>query len=324
MTRMAWPVIIGLVLLAMALGLSVGATGIPVAEVWQALRDHTVPAAPIVRELRLPRVLLAFCVGGSLAVSGAALQALIRNPLADPYLLGLSGGAGLGAVSAMALALPTVWGVPAAAFAGALGAVALVYRLSVVSGRRLDPRVLLLAGVIVGAFAGAIMTTIITLSTADQLRNAFLWLLGGFSAASWDALRLFAAYAILPLGVLLLQARPLDLLTIGDESAQTLGVDVERLKRIVLLSTSLLTAAGVAVCGIIGFVGLVVPHALRGVVGPLHRALLPAVFLAGGGFLVLADAAARTVARPVELPVGVVTALVGVPLFALLLRRSLR
>lgn len=324
MSRAIWPLTVLLVLGAMALGLSVGATAVPLAEVWQSLRDGSGPAAPIVRDLRLPRVLLAFTVGGSLAVSGAALQALIRNPLADPYLLGLSGGAGLGAVTAMALALPVAWGVPAAAFAGAMGSAALVYRLSVVSGRKLDPRVLVLAGVIVGAFAGAIMTTIITLSSADQLRNAFLWLLGGFSAASWDAVGLFALYAIPPLGVLLLQARPLDLLTIGDDPAQTLGVDVERLKRVVLVCTSLLTAAGVAVCGIVGFVGLVVPHALRGVVGPLHRALLPAVFLAGGGFLVLADAAARTVARPVELPVGVVTALVGVPLFAVLLRRSLR
>jgi len=324
MTRAAWPLTIGFVLVAMALGLSVGATSLPLGSVWQALGDASAPGAAIVRELRLPRVLLAFSVGGALGVSGAALQALIRNPLADPYLLGLSGGAGLGAVSAMALALPLVWGVPAAAFVGALGAVALVYRLSVVAGRRLDPRVLLLAGVIVGAFAGAIMTTIITLSTAEQLRNAFLWLLGGFSAASWESVWIFVGYALLPLGVLLAQARPLDLLTIGDEPAQTLGVDVERLKRIVLLCTSLLTAAGVAVCGIIGFVGLVVPHALRGLVGPLHRRLLPAVFLAGGGFLVLADAAARTVVRPVELPVGVVTALIGVPLFALLLRRSLR
>jgi len=158
----------------------------------------------------------------------------------------------------------------------------------------------------------------------DRLRNAFLWLLGGFSAASWQALGLFGAYAVVPLGVLLVQARHLDLLTLGEESALSLGADVEPLKRRVLVTTSLLTAASVATCGIIGFVGLVVPHAMRGLVGPLHRSLLPAVFLAGGGFLVLADALARTVVRPLELPVGIVTALVGVPLFALLLRRSLR
>lgn len=314
----------GFVAFALAAGLLLGATGLSAGEVLRGLLDPDAPAAPIVRGLRVPRVLLAFSVGGALAVSGAALQALIRNPLADPYLLGLSGGAGLGAVAAMALEIPGTWAVPALAFVGALGAVALVYRLSAVSGRRLDPRVLLLAGVIVGAFTAAIMTAIITLSPADELRNAFLWLLGGFSAASWNAVRLFLLYALVPLAVLMVQARALDLLTLGEEPAQTLGTDVERLKRVVLVSTSLLTAAGVAVCGVIGFVGLVVPHALRGLIGPLHRSLLPAAFLAGGGFLVLADAAARTVVRPVELPVGVVTALVGVPLFAVLLRRSLR
>jgi len=310
--------------LALATGLSVGATSLSPGATWRALADAGAPGAAIVRDLRLPRVLLAFLVGGSLAVSGASLQALIRNPLADPYLLGLSGGAGLGAVLAMALELPGAWAVPLAAFAGALGAVALAYRLSVVAGRRLDPRVLLLAGVIVGAFAGAIMTTVITLSTADRLRNAFLWLLGGFSGASWDSLVLFGAYAVVPVAGLLTQARQLDLLALGEEPALALGSDVEPVKRRVLLATSLLTAAGVATSGIIGFVGLVVPHALRGLVGPLHRALLPAAFLAGGGFVVLADAAARTVVRPLELPVGIVTALVGVPLFALLLRRSLR
>ena len=314
----------GFVALALAAGLLFGATGLSAGEVLRGLLDPDAAAAPIVRGLRVPRVLLAFSVGGALAVSGAALQALIRNPLADPYLLGLSGGAGLGAVAAMALEIPGTWAVPALAFVGALGAVALVYRLSAVSGRRLDPRVLLLAGVIVGAFTAAIMTAILTLSRADELRNAFLWLLGGFSAASWNAVRLFLLYALVPLAVLMVQARALDLLTLGEEPAQTLGTNVERLKRVVLVSTSLLTAAGVAVCGVIGFVGLVVPHALRGLIGPLHRSLLPAAFLAGGGFLVLADAAARTVVRPVELPVGVVTALVGVPLFAVLLRRSLR
>lgn len=324
MSVRAIAILLAIVVVSVAAGLLLGATVVPPGVVWEALWDPAAPGAAIVRDLRLPRVLLAFMVGGSLAMSGAALQALIRNPLADPYLLGLSGGAGLGAVTAMALALPGAWAVPAAAFTGALGAAVLVYRLSAVVGRRLDPRVLLLAGVIVGAFSAAIMTAIITLSPVDQLRNAFLWLLGGFGTASWGELGLFSAYAFLPLAGLILLARPLDLLSLGEEPAHALGADVERLKRQVLLATSLLTAAGVATCGIIGFVGLVVPHALRGLVGPLHRRLLPAVFLAGGGFLVLADTAARTVVRPVELPVGVVTALVGVPLFALLLRRSLR
>jgi iron complex transport system permease protein len=184
--------------------------------------------------------------------------------------------------------------------------------------------VLLLAGVVVGSFAGAIMSAIMVLATASELRNAFLWLLGGFSASSWQALGVYLAYATIPLVVLMTQARRLDLLTMGEETAQFLGADVERTKRVIYVTASLLTAAAVAVSGMIGFVGLVVPHAMRRLVGPLHTALLPAVFLASGGFLVLADSIARSIVAPIELPVGVVTALVGVPLFALLLRRTLR
>lgn len=318
------PLLIGLALLAALWGLASGAADLSLASVWSGLVDPETPGAAIVRHLRAPRVLLAFGVGGSLAVSGAALQALIRNPLADPYLLGLSGGAGVGAVLAMALEWPGTWAVTIAAFLGALGAVVLVYRLAAVVGRRLDPRVLLLAGVIVGAFAGAMMTAVISLSTAEQLRNAFLWLLGGFSGASWSSLGLFVAWGAIPLTGLLLSSRGLDLLHLGDEPAESLGADVEQLRRRVLVAASLLTAAGVAVSGIVGFVGLIVPHAMRGLVGPIHRIMLPAAFVAGGTFLVVADTLARTVVRPMELPVGVVTALVGVPIFATLLRRSLR
>ena len=309
---------------ALILGLGVGAVALPPATVARALLDRSAPFAPIVRDLRLPRVLLAFLVGGGLGICGAALQALVRNPLADPYLLGLSGGAGLGAVVAIALGLRGPWAVPLAAGAGALAAVALVYRLSVVAGRRLDPLVLLLAGVVVGSFAAAVMTAIIALADAAKLRDAFLWLLGGFGAASWRAVAIYSAYAVLPTVALFRQARSLDLLALGEEPAAHLGAEVERTKRVVYLAASVLTAASVALCGIIGFVGLVVPHAVRRVVTPLHRTLLPLVFLASGTFLVLADALARTVIRPRELPVGVVTALVGVPIFALLLRRSLR
>jgi len=309
------------VLVSLALGLLFGATP---TSVLAALHAPLSPAGLVLFQLRLPRVLLAFAVGGGLGLTGAALQALVRNPLADPYLLGLSGGAGLGAVLAIALSAGGPWAVPLAAFAGALGAIALVYRLSVVAGRRLDPRVLLLAGVVVGAFTGALMSAVITLAPATQLRNAFLWLLGGFGTASWQALAVYSAYAVVPAGLLFLNARQLDLMALGEEPAQYLGADIERVKRIVYFAASLLTAASVAVCGIIGFVGLVVPHAMRRFVGPLHGQLLPAVFFASGAFLVLADTLARTVVRPLELPVGVVTALVGVPLFIALLRRSLR
>jgi iron complex transport system permease protein len=314
------PVAVGLCLLA---GLAAGTVPLSPLEVWHGLWRADTGASVIVRDLRAPRVLLAFFVGGSLAVCGAALQAMIRNPLAEPYLLGLSGGAGLGAVIAIATRATGPWAVPVAAFLGALAAVALVYRLSLVAGRRLDPRVLLLSGVVVGSFAGALMSAIMVLSPAAGIRNAFLWLLGGFGSASWQSLGVFLAYAVLPLGVIGLSARSLDLLALGEEPAHHLGADVHRTRRIVYICTALLTAASVATCGIIGFVGLVVPHAVRTVSRPLHRSLLPLVFVVGGSFLVLSDVVARTVVRPLELPVGVITALVGVPLFALLLRRTL-
>ncbi len=322
MKAIVWLFLFGVA--AILVGMAAGAVPLSPGTILAALRSSHAPAAAIVREIRLPRVLLAFLVGGGLGISGAALQALVRNPLAEPYLLGISGGAGLAAVIAIALGLEGAWGVPAAAFVGGLGAVALVYRLSSVAGRRLDPQVLVLAGVVVSAFTGALISAVLTVSPAEQLRNAFLWLLGGFSAASWRTLLIFSVYAALPLLCLFGSARALDLLSLGEEPAQSLGLDAIRARRVVYLATSLLTAASVAVCGVVGFVGLVAPHALRGLLGPAHRRLLPAVFLGSGGFLVLADAAARSIARPLELPVGVVTALVGVPLFALLLRRSLR
>jgi iron complex transport system permease protein len=290
--------------------------------VWDGLRWPDASASVIVRQLRVPRVLLAFLVGGSLSVCGAALQAMIRNPLAEPYLLGLSSGAGLGAVIALASRTAGPWAVPVAAFLGALAAVWLVYRLSTVAGRRLDPRVLLLSGVVVGAFAGALMSAIIVLSDAPTVRNAFLWLLGGFGAASWTALTIFAVYAVAPLAAIVLSARSLDLIALGEEPAHHLGAEVDRTRRLVYLCTALLTAASVAACGIIGFVGLVIPHAVRTVSRPLHRTLLPLVFAGGGAFLVLADVGSRTLVRPLELPVGVITALVGVPIFAVLLRRT--
>ena len=315
--------LVALVLACLLIGLSAGAVPLPLRSVWDGLWNGGSDASSIVRDLRAPRVMLAFLVGGSLGVCGAALQAMIRNPLAEPYLLGLSSGAGLGAVIAIATRAGGAWAVPIAAFIGALAAVALVYRLSLVSGRRLDPHVLLLSGVVVGAFAGALMSAVMVLSDAPGVRNAFLWLLGGFGAASWRALGVFSVYASLPIALLLFHARSLDLIALGDEPAQHLGADVDRLRRLIYLCTALLTAASVATCGIIGFVGLVVPHAVRTMFRPIHRTLLPVVFVVGGCFLVLADVVSRVAVRPLELPVGVVTALIGVPLFALLLRRTL-
>jgi ABC-type Fe3+-siderophore transport system permease subunit len=321
--RSRWIWLALLTVIALAAGLALGATSIPVVALWAGLRDSAAEAAPIIRELRLPRVLLGFLVGGGLAVSGAVLQALVRNPLADPFVLGISGGATLGAVAAISAGLASPWAVPFAAFLGALATLLLVYRLSLVAGRRLDSNVLLLAGVVVSSFTMALVTAILMLVDATRLQNSFRWMLGGLWSASWTTVEMFALYAIVPLGLLQSQARSLDLLALGEEPARHLGADPERVKRIAYLATGFLTAVAVATSGAIGFVGLLVPHAVRRLWGPLHAALLPSVFLAGGGFLVLADALARAIAPPVELPVGVVTALVGVPLFAILLRRRL-
>ncbi len=318
------PVLVLVTIVALLAGLGLGAVRLSPGTVWTALFNAGEPASAIVRDLRLPRSLLGFLVGGSLAVCGAVLQAVIRNPLADPYLLGISGGAGLAAVLVIALGVTGAAVLPLAAFGGALLALALVYRLSLVRGGRLDPQVLLLAGVVVSGFCSAMVGAILTLSDAGRLRNAMLWMLGGLGSSSWSGLTLFALYAVVPLVVLAWHARWFDLLALGDEPARHLGADPDGLRRVAYLATGLLTAAAVATCGMIGFVGLVVPHATRRLWGPLHRALLPSAFVLGGAFLVIADAVARSIAPPVELPVGVITALVGVPLFALLLRRTLR
>ncbi len=299
-------------LAALATALVLGPADIPLGEVI---------ASPIVWQLRLPRAVLAFLVGGALGVSGVALQALVRNPLADPFLLGLSGGAGLGAVAAIALHLAGPWALPVAAFVGAVGAMVLVYRLGLMGGAELDPRILLLGGVAVGAFAAAVTTALVSLAEATELRNAFLWLWGGLSDASWTTVLVMTVYAPVPLLLLAAAARPLDLLALGEEPAQYLGADVRRLKRLVYLAASLLTAAAVAVAGVIGFVGLIVPHLCRLLWGRLHRTLIPTAFLAGGILLTAADTLARTLVAPRELPVGIVTALLGVPVFAFLLRR---
>jgi ABC-type Fe3+-siderophore transport system permease subunit len=313
---MKWMLLVTVAVLALIASVVLGPAAVPLSELLHS---------DIVWNLRAPRALLAFLVGGSLGVAGAGLQALVRNPLADPFLLGLSGGAGLGAVLAIALHLSGPWALPIAAFIGALAALGLVYRLGLIGGTgrggTLDPRILLLGGVAIGAFAAAITTAIVALADAAELRNAFLWLWGGLSGASWDSVLLVVVYVPIPLAVLLAASRPLDLLALGEESAGYLGADVEAVKRRVYVAASLLTAAAVAVSGVIGFVGLVVPHLARLTWGHRHRALLPAAFVGGGALLAVADTLARTVVAPRELPVGVVTALIGVPVFALLLRR---
>lgn len=282
-------------------------------------------ARDIVLRLRMPRVLLGVLVGGGLAMAGATFQALLRNPLAEPYILGISGGASVGAVLVLAFgwAESGSWILPLAAFSGAVLAIAMVFGVATATGRAMDVRVLLLAGVVVAAFFSACITLILSLSTAQTVQSAVLWIMGSLAAADWRSVTLTAAYTVPAALLLLAFARPLNLMAIGEETAAYLGTDVERVKRVALLVAALITASGVAVAGVIGFVGLVVPHAVRLLIGPDHRALLPLSFLAGGAFLTSADLIARLALAPTEIPVGVITAFVGVPFFLALLRRSL-
>lgn len=311
---------------AALLAIVTGAARLPLSDVLAALSgggDAT--ARTIVLELRLPRVVLALVAGGGLAVAGAVFQALLRNPLAEPYVLGVAGGAAVGAVAALTLGLSVIPGaVPAAALVGAGAAILLVLRIAVHAGRALDTRVLLLAGVVVGAFFNAVILLLLTLADVESFRSAVFWMMGSLAASNWRATAVLAAWVLPATAILLALARPLNLLAIGEDTALFLGTRVQRVKLAAYFIASLLVAAAVAACGVIGFIGLIVPHAVRLAWGSDHRLLLPASMLGGGAFLLLADTAARTVAAPAELPVGVVTALLGVPVFVLLLRRSVR
>lgn len=306
------------------LSVRVGAVPLSLAEVVAASRgigDSTTVA--IVQQLRFPRALVAGLVGAALAASGATFQALLRNPLAEPYILGVSGGAALGAVGAIVLGFATgsAWIVPSAAFCGALVAIALVLRIAATVGRSLDTHVLLLAGVVAGAFFNAWILLALTLTDAESFRSAIFWMMGSFAGSSWRSAAVFAVYFAPALLLLLALARPLNLMAIGEETATHLGARVERIKLLAYGVASLLTAASVAVAGVIGFVGLVIPHVVRLLWGSDYRFLIPASTLLGAAFLMAADAIARVAAAPTELPVGVVTAFVGVPFFVWLLRR---
>jgi iron complex transport system permease protein len=314
------------VLLAVFLSVRLGHVSLGTGEVFRALTGNGDPThTRILLEIRLPRALLGVLVGGGLALSGSVFQALLRNPLAEPYILGISGGSAAGAVLVLSLGLVTVSSIflPAAAFAGALLAILLVFRVAASADRSLDVRVLLLAGVVVGSFFTAVIALLLSISEAQAVRSAVLWMMGSLAGASWTRVLLVAGYT-LPSGLVLLgMARSLNLLSIGEETAGYLGTDVERAKRTAYGVASLITAAGVAVAGIIGFVGLIVPHALRLIVGSDQRVLLPLSFLAGAAFLTSADLVARLILDPSEVPIGVITAFLGVPLFLVLLRRSL-
>jgi iron complex transport system permease protein len=256
-------------------------------------------------------------------VSGATFQALLRNPLAEPYILGVSSGAAVGAVLTVVTgwSVRVIWSLPLAAFAGAVLSMLLVFRIAFSVGRALDTRVLLLAGVVVSAFLVAITWLILTFADTDSVREAIFWMMGSHANASWRSVGILLSCLIPASAILFTQARALNLLAIGEATAAYLGASVERTKLIAFGTATLLTAASVSVSGTIGFVGLVVPHAIRLIWGSDNRALLPCSALAGATFLVAADTLARSLAGANELPVGIVTALVGVPVFVWLLRR---
>lgn len=282
------------------------------------------PDFAILFRARLPRVLMGAVVGGALAASGASLQGLLGNALADPHLLGVSAGAAVAGAIVLVLGVDPVSPlVPLAAFTGALGTVGAVVAIARSHGRT-APHALLLVGVVCNALAAAAIMLVNALASYTQAQGVLFWIMGALSAQSWTLVGLSAVYVVVGVAALWRHAHALNLLAAGEEGAAALGVDVERVRRGVFLAASLLVGAAVSVSGMINFVGLIVPHLLRLVLGPDLRLLVPASFLGGGIFLVWADTAARTALGPSELPVGVVTALLGGPFFLFLLRRSLR
>lgn len=280
----------------------------------------------IIDQIRLPRVVLSLLVGGTLALSGAGYQGVFRNPLADPYLLGAAAGAGLAVTLSIVGQVDsgsTVGSAPLAAFLGALGAVGLTYALGVVGGGRPSTSSLILSGVAVGSFLTAVQTYL-QQRHQDTIRQVYSWILGRLSTDGWHNVLLLLPYALVSWVVLLTQRRVLDVLAVGDDEAATLGINVRRTRLVVIVAASLGTAAAVSVSGLIGFVGIIVPHAVRLLAGRSHRVVLPLSVLFGASFLCACDLLARTIATPDEIPIGVVTAFFGAPFFVLVLRNSRR
>nr|WP_308445349.1 iron ABC transporter permease [Tepidiforma sp.] len=330
----ALPALAGLLALAVLLNLVIGAVRVPPGEVLGILLDHAGLPAPfeftrqheaVVWNIRVPRTLLALVVGAGLATAGCALQGIFRNPLADPGIIGVSSGAALGAVGVIILGVSPLgtWTTPAAAFAGGLALTLAVYALSRRDGRT-EVVTLVLTGVALNAIAGGVIGFALFFATDAQLRNVVFWQLGSVGGATWAAVRPAALLALIALVPLMRYGHRLNLLALGEREAYHLGVDTERLRLEVIGLAALATAAAVSFAGIISFVGLVVPHMLRLMLGPDHRRLLPASALLGAAAIALADLAARTVVAPAEMPLGVVTALAGGPYFLWLIHRTRR
>ncbi|HJU89761.1 MAG TPA: iron ABC transporter permease [Gemmatimonadaceae bacterium] len=311
-----------LLILLIGVAVAVGAIPLSLVDVARGLVGEGDPTAvAIIHTLRLPRAILAALVGAGLGMAGAALQGSLRNPLAEPYLLGVSGGAAVGAVLAVAVGISATGMLPLAAFVGAGAAIVAALLVARAAGGRADPRILLMAGVVIGAFANAAIMVALAGAPTNMIRGAMWWMMGSVSDASWPGIAWLAAYTLLGGALLLRYARDIDILALGEEPAAALGLDVDRAGRRIFLVSALLAAATVAAAGLIGFVGLVVPHLVRAAGIRRHRPLLAGAALVGATLVVGADVAARTLRPPSELPLGAVTAMLGVPFFLTQLRR---
>jgi iron complex transport system permease protein len=321
MSATRWAILVLTLLVACLVATAIGTISIPISELWQALTGGQASGTVmVVRSLRLPRVALGVLVGAGLGMSGAALQGTMRNPLAEPYLLGVSGGAAVGAVFATMLGLGVAL-VPVFAFGGAVIAVLAAFFVAHTTGTRGDPRVLLMAGVVVGAFANAAIMVVLANAEPNIVRNALWWMMGSLADSTWYQIAVLFGYVAVGGAILVVIGGQIDVLSLGEDSAAGLGLDVDRAIRRVFLVSSLLAAATVAAAGLVGFVGLVVPNLVRGAGVRRSRPLLVASALAGATLVVLADLLGRTLRPPAELPLGAVTALIGVPFFLVKLRR---
>ncbi len=323
MSRRAWrwAAAAGLLVVLVLLGVALGSVHLSLGEAFRGLMgqgDQNV--VTIVRVLRVPRVALAVLVGAGLGMSGASLQGVMRNPLAEPYLLGVSGGAAVGAVIAVALGAAADF-VPLAAFAGAVMAVTVAFSVAHAAPGRGDAGVLLMAGVIVGAFANAAIMLLLANADPNVMRSALWWMMGSVSDATWPQVAWLAVYVVGGGTLLIGWGREIDILALGEDAAAGLGLDADRAARRVYLVASLLAAATVAAAGLIGFVGLVVPHIARRLGAGAQRGVILGSALVGAALVVAADLAARTALPPAELPLGAVTAIIGVPFFLVQLRR---
>lgn len=317
-----WLSLFGAMVLASLIAMMTGAVSLSPSAVISALRgDGDALTVAIVQTVRLPRIALGLCVGAALGMSGATLQGVLRNPLAEPYLLGVSGGAAVGAVFAVSLGVASPALIAAAAFVGALAAVGGVVSLARFSGGAGDVRFLLMAGVVIGAFANATIMVVMATASPDTTRNALWWMMGSVAAAGWRDVMLLLAALILAGLPLVHLARELDIVALGAETAASLGVAPERAALRFFLLASALAAATVATVGLVGFVGLIVPQMARSLVGGRARPVLCASAIAGATLVVVADIAARVARAPAELPLGAITAIVGVPFFLARMRR---